>query len=70
MQPRPIRETSAPCDPDSRYELDPNGAYAKGKLLNTYVTEHWSRPTGCTARDVDGNPPTRRTTGLGSILCR
>ena len=34
----------------------PDGSYAKGKLLNTYVTENWSRPTGCTARDVDGNP--------------
>ena len=33
-----------------------DGSYAKGKLLNTYVTEHWSRPTGCVARDVDGNP--------------
>ena len=34
----------------------PDGSYAKGKLLNTYVTETWERPTGCMARDVDGNP--------------
>ena len=66
--------TSAPCDADSRYELAPDGSYAKGKLLNTYVSESWKRPTGCTARDVDGNPlvhgvdedvlvPTQETTG-------
>ncbi len=48
--------TSAPCDPDGRYELAADGSYAKGSLLNTYVTENWSRPTGCMARDVDGNP--------------
>ena len=46
----------APCDADGNYELAPDGSYAKGKLLNTYVSESWSRPTGCTARDVDGNP--------------
>jgi hypothetical protein len=44
------------CDPFGLYELASDGSYAKGKLLNTYVTESWSRPTGCTARDVDGNP--------------
>ena len=46
----------APCDLDGIYELAPDGSLAKGQLLNTYVTEHWTRPTGCTARDVDGNP--------------
>ena len=45
-----------PCDADGRYELAPDGSYSKGKLLNTYVSESWERPTGCTARDVDGNP--------------
>jgi hypothetical protein len=47
---------SAPCDADQRYELAGDGSYAEGRLLNTYVTEAWKRPTGCTARDVDGNP--------------
>ncbi|MEZ0448846.1 SdrD B-like domain-containing protein [Cellulomonas sp. ICMP 17802] len=47
--------TGAPCDANEQYELAPDGSYAQGKLLNTYVTESWSRPTGCTARDVDGN---------------
>ncbi len=47
---------AAPCDADLRYELAPDGSYAKGKLLNTYLTEHWTRPTGCVARDVDGVP--------------
>jgi hypothetical protein len=45
-----------PCDADDRYELAPDGSYAKGKLLNTYVSESWQSPTGCTARDLDGNP--------------
>lgn len=44
------------CDSSDRYELATDGSYAKGRLLNTYVTESWQRPTGCTARDVDGNP--------------
>ncbi len=60
-----------PCDPTQRYELDPSGGYAKGQLLNTYVTETWTmpgtstdgsdnfdgQPDGeCIARDVDGTP--------------
>ncbi len=45
----------APCDQSGRYELAPDGSLAHGKLLNTYVSESWERPTGCTARDVDGN---------------
>jgi hypothetical protein len=48
----------APCDPTGRYRLAPDGAYAKGKLLNVYVTETWARPTGCVARDLAGNPLT------------
>lgn len=48
--------TSAPCDVTGRYELDLDGAYTKGQLLNTYVTETWERPTGCVARDVNGDP--------------
>ena len=46
----------APCDPTGWYEIAADGSYAKGKLLNTYVTEAWQRPTGCVARDVDGVP--------------
>ena len=64
----------APCDESGRYELDSDGSYLKGSLLNTYVSEQWARPTGCTARDVDGNAlvhgvdekvlvPTQETTG-------
>ena len=34
----------APCDADGRYELDSDGSYSKGKLLNTYVSENWERP--------------------------
>ncbi|MEO8106939.1 MAG: SdrD B-like domain-containing protein, partial [Actinomycetes bacterium] len=46
----------APCDADQRYELASDGSYKQGDLLNTGVTESWERPTGCTARDVDGDP--------------
>jgi hypothetical protein len=52
----PCGTTAAPCDADGNYELAPDGGYAKGKLLNTYLSENWNRPAGCTARDVDGNP--------------
>jgi hypothetical protein len=52
----PCGATSASCDPSGRYELAADGAYAKGALLNTYVTEYWQNPTGCVARGVDGNP--------------
>ena len=48
--------TTAPCDARGDYELAPDGAYAKGKLLNTYVSETWQRPADCIARNVDGNP--------------
>jgi hypothetical protein len=38
------------------YELAPDGSYAKGKLLNTGITETWEQPVDCQARDADGNP--------------
>jgi uncharacterized repeat protein (TIGR01451 family) len=53
---------SVPCDANGTYVLAPDGSYAHGKLLNTYVTETWQKPTSgpsgqdCLARDVDGNP--------------
>ncbi|MEO8328880.1 MAG: hypothetical protein ABI586_02635, partial [Candidatus Nanopelagicales bacterium] len=53
---QPGGTADAPCDPDGVYQLAGDGAYLQGKLLNTYETESWQRPTGCTARDVDGNP--------------
>ncbi len=52
---------SKPCDADGYYQLAPDGSYAQGKLLNSYVSEHWSRPTGCTARDLDGTPLVHKT---------
>ena len=27
-----------------------------GPLLNQYISETWERPSGCVARNVDGNP--------------
>jgi hypothetical protein len=44
------------CDADGRYQLEADGSYKTGKLLNTYVSESWQTPTGCTARDLDGVP--------------
>jgi uncharacterized repeat protein (TIGR01451 family) len=46
----------ATCDSTGRYALADDGSIAKGPLLNTYLTETWQRPTGCTVRDIDGNP--------------
>jgi uncharacterized repeat protein (TIGR01451 family) len=49
--------TGATCDATGRYELDAaTGAFARGPLLNNYLTETWQRPTGCIARGVDGEP--------------
>jgi hypothetical protein len=48
--------SGTPCDARGDYELAADGSYARGKLLNTYVSETWQRPTGCVARDVDGKP--------------
>lgn len=45
-----------PCDASGRYMLAADGSFAKGQLLNTYVTETWEQPTGCVARDVNGDP--------------
>jgi uncharacterized repeat protein (TIGR01451 family) len=47
---------SVPCDANGDYVLASDGSYAHGKLLNTYVTETWQRPTDCIARGVDGSP--------------
>ncbi len=52
---QPGGTAAAPCDADGIYQLGADGSYLQGKLLNSYVTESWERPTGCTARDVDGN---------------
>jgi hypothetical protein len=49
---------TAPCDPLGLYQLDPDGSYTKGTLLNQYISETWERPSGCVARNVDGNPLT------------
>ncbi len=46
----------ATCDADENYELAEDGSYKRGPLLNTYLSENWERPTGCTARDLDGGP--------------
>ena len=42
-----------------RAGIDVNGTpddYTDDQPLQTYTTETWQRPKGCTARDVDGNP--------------
>ncbi len=49
----PLVET---CDSDERYQLDADGSYLRGNLINSYLSESWETPRGCTARDVDGNP--------------
>lgn len=54
-QPVPCTAGAA-CDPTGRYALAADGSYARGKLLNSYLTETWARPTGCVARDMNGSP--------------
>jgi len=49
-------QLNGPCDATGDYVLDSDGSYLKGPLLNQYITESWERPTGCVARNVDGNP--------------
>jgi len=47
---------TAPCDTNGIYQLNPDGSYTQGQLLNQYVSETWQRPQGCVARNLDGNP--------------
>lgn len=52
---------SAPCDASGRYQLDADGSFLKGQLINTYLTETWQRPGlnddgNCVPRDVNGDP--------------
>lgn len=54
--PVPCTAASLRCDPTRRYEVGLDGAFTRGALLNQYVTERWSRPRNCQARDVDGLP--------------
>ena len=49
------------CDADERYQLDEDGSYLKGDLLNSALSETWEMPTGCTARDVDGKKLVHKT---------
>ncbi|MCB0089377.1 MAG: IPT/TIG domain-containing protein, partial [Caldilineaceae bacterium] len=56
----PCLANGVACDVTGRYELAADGSYAKGALLNTYVTETWQRPGlnddgNCVPRDVNGN---------------
>lgn len=44
-------------NPDGSFVVDPaTGAYAKGKLLNSALTETWEQPVDCQAYDVNGAP--------------
>jgi hypothetical protein len=52
----PVACAAPPCDATGRYQLAADGSFMKGNLLNTYVTETWQRPSGCVARDVNGDP--------------
>ncbi len=45
-----------PAIPRENTRSTPTAPSLKGKLLNTYLSETWQRPTGCIARGVDGTP--------------
>ncbi|MDT4947296.1 MAG: hypothetical protein QOH14_4029, partial [Pseudonocardiales bacterium] len=46
---------SVACDARGDHALAADGSLARGKLLNTYVSETWQTPTDCAARDVNGD---------------
>ena len=54
-----------PCDAAEMYQLDADGSYRFGQLLNSAETETWTQPGAdrdpngdgnCIPRDVEGNP--------------
>ncbi len=47
----PVTQT---CDSTKKFQIESTGAYLKGPLLNTAITESWEQPTGCIARDASG----------------
>ena len=52
-----MRRRRAAAQPALRlHQLEADGSYSRGPLLNQYLTERWQRPRNCQARDVDGNP--------------
>jgi hypothetical protein len=44
------------CDSANKYELNTDGSYRKGTLINRYITEKFKRPTNCQARNAGGAP--------------
>jgi hypothetical protein len=52
----PCGTTGATCDAGGMFELEADGSYAKGPLLNSAVTENFVRPKDCQPRDVNGDP--------------
>jgi hypothetical protein len=53
---QPVACVTQPCDAAGMYELNADGSYKKGKLLNEYLTETWEQPVDCQARDANGDP--------------
>ena len=53
--PKACTLASTSCSSDGKFELAADGSYAKGTLLNRYITEKFQRPTNCQARDAGGN---------------
>ncbi|GAA1892764.1 hypothetical protein [Lapillicoccus jejuensis] len=69
---------SAACSADGRYEIGADGAYVRSTTtpLQTYTTEGWNAPKGCTARMWNGVPLSTTDQqalpdpqGDGSITC-
>jgi hypothetical protein len=56
------------CDPSGMFNILLDGSLEKGALLNTTTTEVWEQPTGCTARDANGNPLTFGIDGVQEVL--
>jgi len=58
------------CSTDAgpSFELTPEGALAKGPLINTVLTETWEQPTDCVARDANGDPLTHGPNATEFVL--
>lgn len=58
-------------DLGGNFVKEADGSFKKGPLLNTTTTETFVQPTGCQARDVDGNPVNHYALPLASAgkLC-
>ncbi len=59
---------NALCDASRTYKINADGSYRKSTTqpLNSYISEHWERPTNCVPRDVNGQSVVQKVTPVGA----